>query len=456
MKQLKYIYGILIVAMLAISITSCEDMLDIDLPSNEMTKESVFVDSATIESAVNALYAQNFYNNPFYYYLVPYYGAVIADESIHNVASLEVFNQNSYEESTAGIANIWTYAYQSVYLSNSLIVRLEGSTAISEKRKEQFLSEAKFFRAYCYFILLNFYGDVPLILDIDYKETMVQGRESTATIYDRIITDLKEAEAGISGSSNKLNKVTQPAITALLARVYLYTKQWDKAETKAGEVIANPSFGLEAVDNVFLRSSKETILRMEDFLPYIGRTYWGGVYCRNANYNWLRDELVNAFEAGDARKDKWIGKIGTRTYYQSTKYKRTTNTTDIALAEDHIFIRLAEMYLIRAEARAHQDNLLPAISDVNEIRRRASLTDLPNTLSKADVLSAIEQERRVELFSEEAHRWWDLKRTGRIDAVLGAIADKSWKSYKALWPIPETQRNYNPNLTPNPGYGAIN
>jgi hypothetical protein len=80
---------------------------------------------------------------------------------------------------------------------------------------------------------------------------------------------------------------------------------------------------------------------------------------------------------------------------------------------------------------------------------------LSETLSKEQVLLAVENERRHELFLEEGHRWWDLVRTGRADLVLNAVSGKQWEPYKALLPVPEEEIDKNKNLTPNPGYGDI-
>ncbi|MDR0430313.1 MAG: RagB/SusD family nutrient uptake outer membrane protein [Tannerellaceae bacterium] len=457
MIQQKTFINITLAAILSCTILSCDDLLDINLPSDQLTVETVFTDSATVESAVGALYSQNFYMNPIYYYYPAYFATVMSDEAKHDVVSLEVYNQNSYEATTSSIGNIWEYAYQSIFLSNTLIRRLQETTAISEERKKQFIGAAKYFRAYSFFVLINFYGDVPLPLDIDYKKTMTLPRESMAVIYEQIIADLKDAENGLVKSTNETNKITFHAASALLARAYLYAEKWTEAETKANEVITGGGFQLETLDRVFLRSSKETILKIQDWrTSYIGRTYWGGYVCRLANYNRLRDNLLNAFDEGDGRKTQWTGSISGREYNQCLKYVQTRTPLNTELSEDHVMLRLAEQYLIRAEARAQQGKLSDAIDDLNAIRKRASLSPLSNILSKEEVLLAVEKERQVEFFSEEAHRWWDLKRTGRIDAVLSRIKDKQWESHKAIWPIPEKELNYNPNLTPSPGYGKIN
>ena len=120
-------------------------------------------------------------------------------------------------------------------------------------------------------------------------------------------------------------------------------------------------------------------------------------------------------------------------------------------------LRLAEQYLIRAEASANSGDLGGAIKDLNTIRSRAGLPPLANSLNRSQVLSAVAQERKVELFAEWGHRWFDLKRTGAIDSVMSIVTPQKlpgskWNSYQQLYPISLTQLSYNPNLKQNPGY----
>jgi len=127
--------------------------------------------------------------------------------------------------------------------------------------------------------------------------------------------------------------------------------------------------------------------------------------------------------------------------------------------EYDIVLRLAEQYLIRAEARAKQNNLTgtgSAIIDLNVIRNRAGLSDTTITVQE-NMLNAILLERRKELFTEWGHRWFDLKRTGKIDAVMQAYAPvkgTTWESYKSLYPIAQKQIDLNPGMAgqQNPGY----
>ena len=114
-------------------------------------------------------------------------------------------------------------------------------------------------------------------------------------------------------------------------------------------------------------------------------------------------------------------------------------------------LRLAEIFLIRAEARAMQNNIDGAKEDINRLRTRAGLTNTTAS-SQSIVLNAIEQERRIELMTEFGHRWFDLKRTGRADMVLSLLKPASWSTTDQLYPLPLYELETNPALYQNPGY----
>ncbi len=128
----------------------------------------------------------------------------------------------------------------------------------------------------------------------------------------------------------------------------------------------------------------------------------------------------------------------------------TGSLTIGANAEYFTILRLAEQYLVRAEARAQQNNVPGSRADLLVVRQRAGLGATPAN-DKDALLLAVERERRIELNSEMGHRWFDLKRTGRINAVLSAVKT-NWKAESALYPVPADQRSRNGNLTQNPGY----
>jgi hypothetical protein len=244
------------------------------------------------------------------------------------------------------------------------------------------------------------------------------------------------------------------AVSALLSRVYLYTEAWQQTEEEATTVINTTAlYQCEAdLDKVFLKDSPSVIWQLHPGISGLN-THDAHTFIFSSGpppIAAVSDNLVNAFETSDERKNHWMGSVtdGTQTWYYPYKYKQIANTG--TSQEYAIVLRLEEQYLIRAEARAHQNNLIGAKDDLNVIRHRAGLADT-SADTPENVLQAIFQERRVELFTELGQRWFDLKRTGEADAVLGTLKS-GWKSTDKWLPVPATELLLNKNLHQNPGY----
>ena len=235
--------------------------------------------------------------------------------------------------------------------------------------------------------------------------------------------------------------------------MYLFRGKWAEAENEANLVIQDSRYNLEPLlDSVFFAHSHEAIFQLQPvysnhataegyiFNPYVGN---------RPSYP-LRPELMAAWEAGDQRKIQWtqgVTAFGTD-YVFPYKYKQRTYTT--TSSEYNMVLRLAETYLIRAEARAQLGNLSGAAADLNVVRHRAGLPT-SNAGTASALLTAIYHERQVELFTEWGHRWLDLKRTNQADSILGA-EKPGWAPSAALFPIPLYDIQTNPNLTQNAGY----
>jgi hypothetical protein len=257
-------------------------------------------------------------------------------------------------------------------------------------------------------------------------------------------------------SNNERTRPNKYAAIALLARVYLYLKDWAQAENQASTVINNSgTYNLvNDLNNVFLKNSSEAILQFgissSPFATWEQRTIVQYSYS-------LTDTLLNSFETSDQRKSAWINVNSTTfpgmTFSYPYKYKRTNGNSG-NISEYYMVMRLAEQYLIRAEARAQLNRITgsnSAETDLNIIRNRAGL---PNTTAVTEVqmLDAIMRERRVELFAEWGHRWFDLIRSGSADAILAPIKGASWQTADQLYPIPASDILNNPNLSQNPNY----
>jgi hypothetical protein len=298
------------------------------------------------------------------------------------------------------------------------------------------------------------FGDVPLELTTDYRINSVMPRTSVAEICDQLATDLLEAKGLLkedypSPSRARPNKWTA---TALLARIYLYKKDWINAESQSSSVINSNKYFLEPdLENVFSQSSNETIWQLanDNSNTSEGASFVPSSASSRPSYA-ISDFLLSAFENGDLRMTDWIGTSTSRgvTYSFPYKYKTKASTP---VTEFYVVLRLAEQYLIRAEARAHQGNIEGALSDIDLLRSRAGLMNL-TTNTTDSVLSAIQHERQVELFCEWGQRWGDLKRTGLADVILGERKKPNWQSSDSLYPLPANEILRNPVLMQNPGY----
>jgi hypothetical protein len=392
-----------------------------------------------------------------------------ADELIQFGNGNNPFFTNNLLPTTGDISAIWNAAYYDIYTTNAAIEGLQASATLSTAIKNQLTGEAKFLRAFIYFYLVNYFGDVPLATTTAYAATSLLPRSPATIVYQQIISDLKDAKdllaTDYSVSKDERTRANAWAATALLARVYLYTSDWANAEAQATAVINNTGdYTLAAaadLNTVFLANNREAILQLQDinidnflFATQEGNTFIPPDPTINPNYI-LTDQLLAAFEPDDLRRINWVDSndfSGSGTfYYYPHKYKVRETTPD-NITEYYVLLRLAEQYLIRAEARAQQSNPDGALADVNMIRLRANLLPLSDpSISKEQLLAAIAQERRVEFFAEWGHRWFDLKRTGQADAVLGPIKPQ-WKETAKLFPIPLSEIEIDPNLSQNKGY----
>jgi hypothetical protein len=222
------------------------------------------------------------------------------------------------------------------------------------------------------------FGDVPLELSTDYKVNNIMVRTPVNKIYDQLVTDLTLA-VSLLPASNPAQLNIRPnkwAASALLARVYLYQKDWANAESQASAVIGSAQYHLENnLNNVFAQGSAETIWQLaSDYRNTSeGSTFIPSGSSSRPSYA-INNYLLSAFENGDQRKVSWLKKntVGGTDYYYPYKYKVRTSTP---ITEYYVIFRLAEQYLIRAETRAQLNNLDGAKADLNQIRLRAGLTE---------------------------------------------------------------------------------
>lgn len=456
----KFIEPLLLVCI--ISLLGCKKFVQIPQPENQLVTSTIFIDSATATAAVLGLYInmeQNF-ELGFASGGITVYSGLFADElklsSSNNIDELDFYN-NSISPNNSINDNLWAKAYNLIYGANACIEGLNGATSISREAKNQLMGEVKFIRAFIYFNLVNLYGEIPLIITPDYRQNQSLMRASSDLIYSQIISDLKDAQALLVPDYITTGRLRPNVYTALflLSKVYLYRKDWVQSENAAAQVINSGMYSLESnLDDVFLEGSNEAIWKISPVIP--GLETWEGYFLvpgsssTPPNYT-ITDTLLNAFTNADQRLIRWFkaNTINGQQYYYPYKYKLGYDGESNP-KENFLIFRLAEEYLIRAEARAQQDNLVGAVSDLNVVKARAGVSNMTAS-SQSALLSSILNERRLELFSEWGNRWFDLKRTNAANLILSTIKS-GWEVTDTLFPIPQQEINSNPFLTQNPGY----
>jgi len=443
---------------LGLLITSCNKLLEVT-PKYIYTTEQIYANDQLADSVILALYGK-FANMQTNLSLTTGFSSDEIKPGINSFNPGYTFMYSYNLNPFSGPTNdFWSECYTVIGITNTMIEGAGQSTGMSQTGKNEVLGQAKFMRALNYYFLVNLYGDVPLVLSSNYQEERLKPRTGVSTIYAQIIKDLEDASLLLADDyRDQRVRANRWAALALLSRVYLFTKDWSKAEAAASQVIGeNKRYtlgqldrpdGTEAMD-IFVKNNPEQILQLWNSLgASIGAVSMG----EYASFAVTEDAqgLLQAFEPNDKRKNNYIKFEETTASYQINKYRSTGEDTT-PNNEYTCVLRLSEQYLNRAEARLEL-GLPTAIDDVNILRKRAGLTNLSSGLSKAQALNAIVQERRVELCFEWADRWFTLKRLGLADAVMSKAKPNTWRSFAQLYPVPTTEIQNNRKLTQNPGY----
>ncbi|RXK81754.1 RagB/SusD family nutrient uptake outer membrane protein [Filimonas effusa] len=480
---MKCVNGVPAFIFIVVLVSACSKMIDTKPPISSINSENVYAENATAIGVLTGIYV-NLVNSftGSTTQNISLRAGLSADElvlfsGVTNADQIATYQNKLVSNITNSFGGaMWSRLYTFLFFCNSAIDGLSNSQSLNANVKQQLLGEALFMRAFCYFYLVNLYGDAPIVLTTDPLAVQQQARSSTGLVYQQIIKDLKESQNLLSTSF--LNKDLMPyanasiervrptkwVATALLARVYLYTKEYGYAEAESSKIINETSlFDTVPVNMVFGINNKEAIWQLqpirtgrnsEDAFLFIIPTTGPSA---STNPVYLSDALVNSFESGDKRAvlGNWINRrvVTGITYYYPYKYKATTG----AVSEYPVVFRLAEQYLIRAEARVMLGKISgnnSGQSDLNIVRYRAGL---PSTTAsdKDGLVAAILRERRVELFTEWGHRWLDMKRLGVVDAVMNQAAvykGTTWNSYQQWYPLPFGDIQASTALKQNEGY----
>ncbi len=453
---LKFVIASAILALLF----SCEEFTEVGLPQSQLAGETVFEDASTANAALADLYARlrdsgvvSGEGNAGTVLMANYSDDM---DFYGNDKDSEQFNKHLLLSSNSTLSQLWNDSYSQLYAANSLIEGVLNSTVITGESYDRLIGEALFIRAYIHFYLTNLFGEIPYVTSTDYRLNKSISKLSQSQVYNRLLDDLTQSESLLPETYPTMDRVriSKGVLIAFMARVHLYAGNWSAAELYATATINNPDYVWQSdLGATFLKNSPSIIwalhpgvagLNTKDALSF-------AIYDGPPFKPTLSNNLYDAFETGDLRKAMWIKTVsdGTQNYYQAFKYQQELYTP--SFVEYSILFRLEEQYLIRAEARAHLGTIPEAQADLNMTRNRAELPDTAAS-NKSELLAAVLNERRFEFFTEQSHRWLDLKRTGNASPVLGPIK-AGWRDTDVLLPIPAHEIILNSNLQPqNPGY----
>jgi hypothetical protein len=480
-----FIYSAILLATVVFQ--SCEKFLDLEPVSqgiavdNSNTDSSLYNSASEAEAALAGVYS-DFRNE---YYELDYFvnGDAQADDAYAGADNPANFQIDDYaiDATNLNVSRDWAYLYSTIGKANTVIDNVNSVTdpELTDERKLEIIAEASFIRAFMYFQLVQLWGDVPLVLtsvttfNIDILPLLFPPRNPASEVYAQIIKDLETALPNVPTTAINKNYVTKGAVNAMLAKVYatMDPHDWSKVLQYCNDVIAGPYALLPEYDQLWdnaHENSSESIFEIN----YEGTSSsgnWGASMFMGMDwkkFNIPSNDLVAAFDAENdvIRKassiifldvtGKWSDIHWTQTYYPFVyKYRIYASPSP----QNYIFIRLADILLLKAEAHNELGDIQAAADLVNQIRNRV---DLPNTTANTleTIRLAIEKERRLEL-AFEGIRWFDLKRTGRAIEVInnatgagGAPLGYNLTQNRLIWPIPQAELDKNSKLVQNPGY----
>ena len=444
-KNIQYI----LLTALSLTTASCSNFLD-QSPENYISDAAVIQTLSSAKAALNGTYhklaAESYYGGQYYDA-----GVNLAADNVTWTGSLNFyydFDTHQYSAENQLLSYAWYAIYATVNQANQVIDKTTVLNEGSEAERRRIIAEATVIRSLAFFDLARTWGNIPVVKQATSSPTQFDGVKQTKAkeVYQIVVDDVLALYSDLSQSSDR-GHVTQAAADAFLARVYLYLEQWDKAEEYSTKVIDNGNYSLGSIQDLI--DNKETAESIWELAYNSSFTNQQSIYWRSPDQGGRHEwgpskELVKLLadpSIGGDRKAFYqdFSSAQVPDYFVGTLYHRSTSDDNV------ILFRLAEQYLIRAEARTQRQNVSGALSDLNTIRRRANVSEITDVASAQELLDLIADERRVEL-ALEPHRWFDLIRTGKAESVLGI------KTYQTLFPIPYNDIQADKDLEQNDNY----
>lgn len=443
--------------LFCVILLSCEEMLEVEIPSNQIGKDKVFADVQTANAALAGLYAGLRDNSPLSGESLGAFLGVYTDDmdsyALTDTNGVLALYHNQQTETNSTVYSVWSTAYQHIYAANAIIEGAQAS-ALPGNEKERIEGEALLVRSILIFYLQQVFGAVPFPVSTDYKVNQSLSRLEEGEVLSRLETDLLRCIELLPDQYRDVERVypNRKAAELMLAKVYMTGQKWAQAENMLKTILGSPLYSFQNdLSKVFHKDSRHILWQLEPANPGDPTReamlyYFSGA--APTGYA-LSDRLVASFEAADLRKQHWMAAVivGGNTWYRADKYKNIEGNS----TEDSVVLRLEEVYLLLAEALSKQNKTAEAVGYVNPTRERAGLSPLASSLSKELLLEEILLENRREFFAEMGHRFLDLKRNNRLSDVQAV--KPNWKPFHSLWPIPQKDLLLNPNLNPqNNGY----
>lgn len=457
MKNFRFI---ILLLGISLSSNSCENLIDTDLPYNQIGTEQVYADTQSANAALSGLYAELWQSSVLSGDTTGS-GAILGTYADDLTCFVEPSSNsitdlyNNIQQPTNNVVySFWSRAYQHIYYTNAIIEGVRASTGIPQRDKDRLIGEAVTIRSILYLYLQQMFDEIPYTSVTDYNYNSKLSKLSEPALLNQLENDLQSAIPLLEDAYKNPERIfiNRKVAELLLAKVHLLKGDWHKAELLLSGIIQAPEYTFENdLTKVFLKTGSHILWQLKpanatdatkEYLLYnftvsIPKTFS------------LSDQLADSFEPNDLRKQKWIQTLvfNQKNYYRPIKYKNPANANT---NEYSIVFRLEEVYLLYAEALTQQNRPNEAALYIDKIRQRAGLTILPMQTPDT-MLTKIKDEWRHEFFAEMGHRFLDLKRLNQLQDLN--ISKPNWQSFHKALPLPGKELLINPNLKPqNTGY----
>jgi starch-binding outer membrane protein, SusD/RagB family len=457
MKIYKIFFIIFVLLILQIC-ASCEKMIEVDTPDNQITSQQVFEDVQTANAALAGLYGTLWDNSPLAGdQSGKLLGTYSDDLDYYATASttgiLELYN-NTQIDSNPAVYSYWSNAYQKIYTANAIIEGTQNSTGLPISEKNRIKGEALLIRSILFYYLEQVFGNIPFPETTNYQVNQSLPKIASTEVLIKLESDLGQSMSLLTDEYRSTERIfpNRKVAQLMLAKVYMLEGKWSQAENILKEITQSNLYQFENnITKVFNKSGTHILWQLKPKNSGDATKEASVYYFINAapsNFA-LSPNLITIFSNTDLRKQNWITAVpfNGNTWYRADKYKNRTNNT----TEYSIVFRLEEVYLLLAETLAQQNKIQEALPYLNATRQRAGLAGLVLPISKDTFINEVLLENRKEFFTEMGHRFLDLKRLNQLNSLYPA--KPNWKEYHTVWPLPQKDLLLNPNLNPqNHGY----